>query len=162
MGNSCCCEESRESAVLPNLTHVMVEETEDPLQAPEEDTEVPPAPLEIEQEPEAEADVVVKKVGVVEPDASTFIIDVEVSGRKLGFGIGHRSGLAAVEVVKLHDDGVIADWNKSHYPEKQVVVGSKIVALNGTPIVEKDREAMLADIARAVQAPRVRMEVLAP
>mmetsp|Transcript_22973 Transcript_22973/g.42259 ORF Transcript_22973/g.42259 Transcript_22973/m.42259 type:complete len:182 (+) Transcript_22973:78-623(+) len=178
MGNQCCCEESREqSATLVNLSQMQIEETDEPAPVPEE-MELPPEPavesmpppvveeklVKVVEEPEAEAaiPVPVKEVDPIPQAPSTFTVEVVVSGRKLGFGIGHKHGLAAIEVVKLHEDGVIAEWNKTHYPEKQVVVGSRIVALNGVPIVAKERDDMLSDITEAVAAPRLRMEIQPP
>mmetsp|Transcript_58663 Transcript_58663/g.136943 ORF Transcript_58663/g.136943 Transcript_58663/m.136943 type:complete len:186 (-) Transcript_58663:84-641(-) len=88
----------------------------------------------------------------------TFLVDVKAAGGKLGFGIGHRQGESSIEVVKIYETGIIPTWNKEH-PDKLVTIGSRIVAVNGNPIVAKDREEMLRDIQDAVRMERLRLEV---
>mmetsp|Transcript_36470 Transcript_36470/g.66818 ORF Transcript_36470/g.66818 Transcript_36470/m.66818 type:complete len:184 (-) Transcript_36470:175-726(-) len=183
MGARCCCEETHEqSGTLVDLSQTRVEEEYNqekdgpqPMDEPpplpsnvDEGTPVPPeSPPLAAPMPVPVAEVVATPIKQVEVDvipqaAKTFTVEVEVSGRRLGFGIGHKHGLAAIEVVKVHEEGIIPEWNRIHYPEKQVVVGCKIVALNGRPIIAKDRDAMLSDITEAVAEPRLRMEIENP
>mmetsp|Transcript_11398 Transcript_11398/g.25860 ORF Transcript_11398/g.25860 Transcript_11398/m.25860 type:complete len:186 (-) Transcript_11398:15-572(-) len=185
MGARCCCEETHETnATMIDLSKTQVAEQqfdeEKDEQYDEEKNEPQPMPVPTGMEehqldssldeppkvPSLVAEVVATPLKQVDPmvvqAAHTFTVDVEVGGRRLGFGIGHKLGLAAIEVVKVHEDGIIPEWNRIHYPEKQIVVGCKIVSLNGRPIVAKDRDAMLSDITEAVAEPRLRMEVENP
>mmetsp|Transcript_35677 Transcript_35677/g.65433 ORF Transcript_35677/g.65433 Transcript_35677/m.65433 type:complete len:177 (+) Transcript_35677:81-611(+) len=176
MGARCCCEESQEQvATLVDVSQMPIEEDAQEnlkdetlmVQSSVDDTKITPepvaggAPLPVEEKI-ATVEAPIKKVDTIDEDSNTFTIDVEVAGRRLGFGIGHKHGQASIEVVKLHDDGVIPEWNKTHGPDKQVVIGSKIVGLNGVRIVPKDREEMLQDITKAVSVPRLTMEIERP
>mmetsp|Transcript_43620 Transcript_43620/g.102858 ORF Transcript_43620/g.102858 Transcript_43620/m.102858 type:complete len:192 (+) Transcript_43620:109-684(+) len=188
MGGACCCEEHETKAALVDVSQLpivdyteeqkpdsasvmMTDEQEDADPGIHEtskpvpgglDEPIKPAPLAadppvIEAVKAVPAPVVEEKLLA----AGNFVVDVVSEGSKLGFGIGHKLGEPSIEVVKLHDVGMIPEWNREH-PDKQVTIGCKIVAINGEPVVPGEREAMLKNITDAVQRPRLRLEIGQP
>mmetsp|Transcript_18633 Transcript_18633/g.43363 ORF Transcript_18633/g.43363 Transcript_18633/m.43363 type:complete len:148 (+) Transcript_18633:25-468(+) len=92
-------------------------------------------------------------------DTSTYIVDLPTNSQSLGFGIGHTQGENHLEIVKVHDIGAVRDWNAAH-PDRQLIVGCKILSMNGLEIRSKDRNEMLGQISEALDSPTLRMEVL--
>mmetsp|Transcript_23403 Transcript_23403/g.43056 ORF Transcript_23403/g.43056 Transcript_23403/m.43056 type:complete len:179 (-) Transcript_23403:133-669(-) len=89
----------------------------------------------------------------------TFLVDVLIpEGGKLGFGIVYREGENRLEVVKLHDNGMIKEWNREH-PDKMVQVGSHILAINDEMITPASQEEMARAVAQAFKNTHVRLLV---
>mmetsp|Transcript_57785 Transcript_57785/g.137575 ORF Transcript_57785/g.137575 Transcript_57785/m.137575 type:complete len:184 (-) Transcript_57785:224-775(-) len=96
------------------------------------------------------------------PTPGQFLVDVIVpKGGKLGFGIVYREGEACLEIVKLHENGVIKQWNSDH-PDQQVEVGSTIHAINDQAVNPSPQDDMAKKVAEAFRQPRVRLLVQAP
>mmetsp|Transcript_8953 Transcript_8953/g.16114 ORF Transcript_8953/g.16114 Transcript_8953/m.16114 type:complete len:181 (+) Transcript_8953:91-633(+) len=167
----CCCEPADESMVdmAPPMT-VEVEgrgpkpETVDypsSLPVPESAAEVPAVPEESETSPPVVEPEPLPEVEPAPPppplDAASdcFLVTVDTTtGRKLGFGVGHKPGEVTLHVVKVQDAGIIPDWNRQN-PDKQVLVGSRIREINGEKVVPKEQELMMKDIADACSQPRL-------
>mmetsp|Transcript_6139 Transcript_6139/g.14674 ORF Transcript_6139/g.14674 Transcript_6139/m.14674 type:complete len:179 (+) Transcript_6139:132-668(+) len=88
-----------------------------------------------------------------------FLVDVLIpEGGKLGFGIVYREGENKLEVVKLHDNGMIKEWNQQH-PDKIVQVGSHILAINDKRIAPATQQEMARAVANAFKSSHVRLLV---
>mmetsp|Transcript_32094 Transcript_32094/g.75336 ORF Transcript_32094/g.75336 Transcript_32094/m.75336 type:complete len:177 (+) Transcript_32094:95-625(+) len=90
--------------------------------------------------------------------ARTFTVDVQPDGRKLGIGIGQKTGRSSIIVAAVNEQGMIPDWNRDH-PDKRVCVGCAILAINGETVAQDDRQAALRTVRDALLRPRLQIEV---
>mmetsp|Transcript_11175 Transcript_11175/g.20325 ORF Transcript_11175/g.20325 Transcript_11175/m.20325 type:complete len:188 (-) Transcript_11175:74-637(-) len=181
MGGQCCCEADVGSATMVEVSQNPVANSETLIMAEHETTavgEIPPPPAYSSQEAGdtvqaklSEADKAPEgALGKAAPNSKEedqevvgpeFRVRLDTQGGRLGFRIGHKPGEDSLQVVDVHVQGALADWNKAH-PERMVECGCCIIAINGTPVRSKDQNDMMKDVVEACKSPTLELTMLRP
>mmetsp|Transcript_38983 Transcript_38983/g.70964 ORF Transcript_38983/g.70964 Transcript_38983/m.70964 type:complete len:189 (-) Transcript_38983:123-689(-) len=183
MGQACCCDVQPEGASLVAVSQApVIDHNSEKLDEPSHETQdasaangkqssseyfaspvpdplPPPEATPPPPPPVAEAPVASVSEKGSNSSSKKFIVDVktEGAGGKLGFAVGRRHGDDLLEVIKVADDGIVPAWNKAN-PEKAVVPGCTLLAINGGDVIGRDRDDVIRDIQAGMQATRLQME----
>mmetsp|Transcript_13219 Transcript_13219/g.30085 ORF Transcript_13219/g.30085 Transcript_13219/m.30085 type:complete len:173 (-) Transcript_13219:189-707(-) len=147
MGGQCCCEEASNAQGTGDATHSQL--MDPPVEMRTLAEGLPPAAMD-----EFSGAVYAPKrtrgfwrVQEIEEQQSEppFFVQLELGDKKLGISVGHNRGAAELEILSVHETGLIPDWNKEN-PDKAVYPGCCITALNNKNVINKPGNEMLAEL----------------